>query len=60
MYVPERLVTSFNMKLDNKCYESDIQDVLIVMHVDIEAKALFKRKKLSEYWSSINTASKYR
>ena len=48
------------MKMDNKRYESDLEDDLIEMHVDLKAKALFKSKNLSEYWSNINTATKYR
>ena len=29
------------------------------MHVDLEAKALFKSKNLCEYWNNVNTAAKY-
>ena len=29
------------------------------MHVNLVATALFKSKKLAEYWSNINTATKY-
>ena len=47
------------MKTVNKGYQSDLDDELIEMHVDHEAKALFKSKNLSEYWSNINTANKY-
>ena len=49
MYVPEWLVTPFDMKIDNKDYESDIVDELIDMYVDFEAKTLFKSKNLAEY-----------
>ena len=45
--------------MDNKDYESDIEDEIIELHVDLEANALFKSKTLSEYWSNINTATKY-
>ena len=57
MHVPEWLLTPFDMKLDNKGYESGLE--LIEMHVDFEGKKLFNRKKTSEYWSNINTATKY-
>ena len=49
MHVPEWLVTKFDMKLDNNVHEFVIEDELIVMHVDLEAKALFKSKNLAEY-----------
>ena len=49
MYVPEWLVTPFDMKIDNKSYESDLEDEHMEMHVDLEAKALFKSKNLAEY-----------
>ena len=38
---------------------SSLEDELIEMHVELEAKALFKSRNLSEYWSNINTANKY-
>ena len=44
MHVPDRLITPFDMKIDNKGYESDLEDELIEMYVDFEAKALFKIK----------------
>ena len=53
MHVPEWLVTPFDMKIDNDGYESGLEVELIEMHVDLEAKALFKRKDLREYWSNI-------
>ena len=52
-------VTPFDMKIDNNYYESDIQDEHVEMHVGLEAKALFKKKTISEYWSNINTATDY-
>ena len=58
-YVREWLVTPFDVKIDNKGYECDLEDELIGMHVDLKVKAFFKSKYLSEYWSNINTASKY-
>ena len=59
MHVPDWLPTPFDLKIDNIGYESDLEDEHIEMHVDLEAKALFKIKKLSEYWHNINTATKY-
>ena len=48
MHVPEWFVCPFDMKIDNRDYQSDITVELIEMYVDIEAKALFKCKNLSE------------
>ena len=48
MHVPKWLVTPFDMKIDNKGYESDLEGELIEMHVDLEAKALFKSKNFAE------------
>ena len=59
MHVPEWLVTPFYMKMDNKGHESELEDELIEMHVDLTAEVLFKSKILREYWSNINTATKY-
>ena len=56
---PEWLETPFDMKIDNKGCETDIEDELMEMHVDLKAKELLKSKNLSEYWSNINTATKY-
>ena len=42
------------MKIDNKGYEPDLEDEIIEMHVDLEAKVL-KIKNPAEYWSNINT-----
>ena len=57
-HVPEWLVTPLDMKIDNKGYESDLEDDLIEMREDLEAKALSKSKNLMEYWSNNNTATK--
>ena len=59
MDVSEWRVTPFDMKIGNKSNESDLEDRLIEMHVDLEAKALFKCENLAEYRSNINTATKY-
>ena len=42
MHVPECLVTSFDIKIYNIGYESDLQDDHNEMHVNLKAKALFK------------------
>ena len=49
MHIPEWPVTPFDMKIDHKGHESDLEDELIEMHVDLEAKALFKSKNIAEY-----------
>ena len=59
MDVPDFLLTPFDMKIDNKCYESDIEGILNEMHVDLEAKRMIKGEDLSEHWSNINTATTY-
>ena len=46
--MPVWLVTPFDMKIYNKCYESSLEDGLIEMYVDLEAKTLFKSKNLSK------------
>ena len=59
MHVPEWLVTPFDMKIDNKGYDSDLEDDLIETHVHPEAKALSKSRKLSEHWSNINVSTEW-
>ena len=39
MYIPERIITPFYKKTDNKCYEYDLEYGLIEMQVDLEPKA---------------------
>ena len=39
MHFPGWFVTPCGMKIDNKGYESDLEDELIEMHVYLEAKA---------------------
>ena len=46
------------MKIDYKGYESHLEDEHIEMYVDLESKVFFEGKKLSEYWSNMNTATK--
>ena len=41
MYVPEWLVTPFDMTIDNG-YESALEDELVKIDVNPDAKALFK------------------
>ena len=49
IHVHEWLAIAFDMKIDNKGYESDVEDERIEMHVDLKAKTLFKSKNLAEY-----------
>ena len=57
MHVAEWLLTPFDMKIDegNEC---DLEDKLVEMSVDLEAKVLFKGN-ISEYWRNVNIATKY-
>ena len=55
MHVHKWPAAPFDMKIDNKGYECDLEE----MHVDLKAKELFKSKHISVYWSNINTATKY-
>ena len=59
MQVPEWPVIPFDMKIDNKGYESDLEDELIEIRVDFEAITLLKSRSLAEYCSNINIANKY-
>ena len=59
IHVADWLVIVFDMKIDNKSHEFDLEDQLIEMHVDLKAKAMLNSKNVSEYWSNINTATKY-
>ena len=49
MHVPEWLDTPFVMKIDNKGHECDLEDEHTEIHVDIEAKTLFKNKNNAKY-----------
>ena len=42
MHVSEWIVTPFDVKIDNKGIECDLEDELIEIHVDLEVNALFK------------------
>ena len=59
MHVSAWIVTPFDVKIDNKGCESDLECELIEMHVDLQAKALFTSNNLSECWNNVNTATKY-
>ena len=48
MHVFEWLVAQFDMTVDNEGCVSDLEDKIIEMHVNHEAKALFKNKNLAE------------
>ena len=49
MHFTEWLVTPFDMKIDNKGYECDLEDELIEINVVPKAKALFKSKNITKY-----------
>ena len=49
MHVPDWFVTPFDMKIDNEGCESDLEDGLIEMLLDLDAKVLFKSRNLAEY-----------
>ena len=49
MLVPARFVTAFDMKIDNKDHEFDLENELIEMHVELEANTLSKSENLAEY-----------
>ena len=49
MHFPECIVILFDTKIYSKDYESDLEDEVIEMHVDLEAKAFLKGKNLAEY-----------
>ena len=53
MHIPKWFVAPFYMKIYNKCHESELEDELIEMHLDLEAKVLLKSQNLAEYWSNI-------
>ena len=59
MHVPEWLATIFDMIIDNKDYESDLEDELIEICVNLKAKALFKCKTPQRILSNINIATKH-
>ena len=44
MSVHEWIATPFDMEIYDKRYEFHLEDELIAMHIDHEAKALFKSK----------------
>ena len=49
MHVPVWIDGTFDMKIDNKGYESVLEDELIEMHVSLDVKALFRGEALREY-----------
>jgi len=52
MGVPDWIVTLFDFNVQNADINSQLQDELPDMHVDLEAQSLFKRKNLrdSDMW----------
>jgi len=59
MHVPDWIVAPFDLEIENADIESYLEDELVDMCVDLEAKSLFRSKSLSDYWSNGNTATKY-
>ena len=57
-HVTERLDTPFDMKIYHIGFECDLEDELNEIHMNLEAKELFKNENLREYWSNINIAIK--
>ena len=49
MHVPEWLATPVDMKIDKEGYESDIEDELNEMYMELKAKTLSKSKNLTKY-----------
>jgi len=48
MGVPDWIVTLFDFNVQNADINSQLQDELPDMHVDLEAQSLFKRKNLRD------------
>ena len=57
IHVPDWLATPYDIQINSKGHKFNIEDELIEMHVDLEAKPLFKGKNLAEYWSNIITVT---
>lgn len=47
------------MEMQNADVDLQLQEDLFDMTMDLEAKALLRRKSLSDYWRSVNTVVKY-
>ena len=59
MHVPDWIVAPFDLEIENADIDSYLDDELVDMCVDLEAKSLFRSKSLCDYWSNGNTTSKY-
>ena len=59
MNVPDWIVTPFDLKMENSDIEFYLQEELIDMCADLEAKFLFKSLTLCEYWSNVNINKQY-
>ncbi|XP_076049445.1 zinc finger BED domain-containing protein 5-like [Oratosquilla oratoria] len=59
MHIPDWIVTPFDVEIENADLESHLEDELVDMCVDLEAKYLFRSKKLIDYWNNANTTTKY-
>ncbi|KRZ68156.1 hypothetical protein T10_3672 [Trichinella papuae] len=58
MTVPDWIITPFDTEIENADIEFSLQEDNVDIIADLEAKLLFKRKSLSEYWSNINITTK--
>lgn len=58
MHVLYLIVTPFNLEIENADIESHLEYELN-MCVDLQATSLFRSKNISNYWSNVNTATKY-
>ena len=53
MLVPNWIDTLFYLEIENADIESYLEDGLVDMYVDLEAKSLFRSKNLSDDWNNI-------
>jgi len=59
MKVPEWILTPFDVEIGNADIDSHLEVEFIDMTVDLEARALFRRKGLREFWINENNVAKY-
>jgi len=59
--VSDWILTQLDLEIENTDIDSQLQEELIDMTMNLEAKALFRSKSLSDYWywSNENTVAKY-
>ena len=59
MHVLDWTVILFDQEIENADIESQLEDEVIDMRVNLEIKSLFRNKSLNNYWSNVNTVTKY-